>query len=750
MQVAYDGSGGHLGSADTQKLTLSTVYGSATAASAGYITGVNALFGADVQLNAREILISVDGADEVEARGLSLGDTGDVQVRSVVGSSITDSITIVANGAEGSMGVFSLRADTTLQAKNIYIETKADNGYGVLVQNSTQTDEPPEIRSRLVIDAEDTEIYAPNGGGLMAFSNGYLEVNGNLKVTAINAIDVRGHSTVLVNQDKTGVVTLNGDVVFETPNQAPDGNDYNSGDKLDADVTVNLTEGSSWTGRAYQQYSVKNESDEWVLTDSVALEDDRDEHYGFVTGFKLNIENGGVWNMTGDSFVNTASVGQGGSIIVSEAVKLVNAGSVALNDGTISLEGAGDQQVNINTMSGTGGTVNIATAANEDGTFATPRIHIETVESTAESPTTLAMNYTGITADDLSDDAASDLEQLASQSLTLGESETVAQTRTVAEGDIRGAVTQTVDQSGAVTGTKEAANTKLTDFGSVNAMSFVQWRNEINHLTRRLGDIRNAQGDIGAWARVYGGESQWGGANEVEMDHTTIQVGGDYRINNHWIAGGAFSYTDSDANLTSGEADGDSYSLAAYATYMADGGSFLDLIARYGHLKNDITAGNMDLDTSSSAFSLSAEMGHTFRFLEDRAYVEPQFEFTYGFIAGDDATASNGVKIDQDDFQSFVTRVGLRAGYDFPEKKGSFYGMLSYSYDWLGDVDGTATKGTNFADLSEDLGGGWVTYGIGAQFMMGDSAYFYGELERTSGGDIDNPYLFSAGVRMVF
>ena len=173
-------------------------------------------------------------------------------------------------------------------------------------------------------------------------------------------------------------------------------------------------------------------------------------------------------------------------------------------------------------------------------------------------------------------------------------------------------------------------------------------------------------------------------------------------------------------------------------------------ISRYGYLKNDITAGNMDLDTSSNAFSLSAEMGHTFRFIEDRAYVEPQFEFTYGFVSGDDATASNGVKIDQDDFQSFITRVGVRAGYDFPEKKGSFYGMFSYSYDWLGDADGVATKGDDRASLSEDLGGGWVTYGIGAQFMMGDSAYFYGELERTSGGDIDNPYLFSAGVRMTF
>ena len=52
--------------------------------------------------------------------------------------------------------------------------------------------------------------------------------------------------------------------------------------------------------------------------------------------------------------------------------------------------------------------------------------------------------------------------------------------------------------------------------------------------------------------------------------------------------------------------------------------------------------------------------------------------------------------------------------------------------------------------MNEDLGGGWVTYGIGAQFMMGGSAYLYGELERTSGGDIDNPYVFNVGLRWNF
>ena len=447
--------------------------------------------------------------------------------------------------------------------------------------------------------------------------------------------------------------------------------------------------------------------------------------------------------MTGDSFVNTVTVGDGGSIVVRKGVSVVNADKLTLSGGSISLQGDSAQQVNVNTLSGTGGTVNVATSVNGEGTLMTPKIQVKSVAADAANPVVFAVNYTGITSDVLTAENTKDLKALDIVSGTASVNEYVE------EGDINGAWERETLADG-TTSVTQSANTKLTDFSSVNAMSLVQWRNEINHLTKRLGDIRTSEGTIGAWARVYGGESQWGGANEVEMDHTTIQVGGDYRINNHWIAGAAFSYTDSRADLSNGDADGDSYSLAVYGTYTANGGSFLDVIGRYGYLKNDITAGNMALDTSSNALSISAEMGHTFRFINDAAYVEPQIEFSYGFISGDDVTASNGVRIDQDDYQSFVTRVGVRAGYDFPQKKGSFYGMFSYSYDWMGDADGTASKGDLRQALSQDLGGGWVTYGVGAQIMLGDSAYFYGELERTSGGDIDNPYLFSAGVRMTF
>lgn len=566
-----------------------------------------------------------------------------------LGGTNTQSITLRAEGpyAVGLAAVDGGRVHVQAKDLNIYVTAEtalASDGdaavYGILAQKST-TNSAPDA-SHLVIDAENTYVTVDYTGELTdknsvaaigALSEGKLTITGNLYASGPDVLATRGNAVVHINENNDRTVQLNGNIDFDYDGQT-------SGTGIDADVLINLSGSNSyWNGSVYKSWQPTN-------PDSDKLD---------VSGFQLGLSDGAQWTPAVVDSVNEGTHGQ----------EQIAVNKLAFNDGIINLVNVG-HTVEVESMTGTGGTINVAAERSQDGTFTT------------------------------------------------------------------------------------AANVKLADYNSLNAMSLVQWRNEINHLTKRLGDIRAAEGSIGAWARVYGGESQWGSGNEVEMDHTTIQVGGDYRVNNHWIVGGAFSYTDSDADLAKGAATGDSYSLAAYATYMADGGSFFDLIARYGYLKNDIDSGNMSLETGSSAFSLTAEMGHTFRFMEERAYIEPQVEFTYGFVSGDDDTASNGVKIEQDDFQSFVTRVGVRTGFDFPKKAGTIYGMVSYSYDFLGDADGMASEGNLRQALSEDLGGGWVSYGIGAQVMFGKSSYFYGELERTSGGEVDNPYLFNAGVRITF
>lgn len=54
---------------------------------------------------------------------------------------------------------------------------------------------------------------------------------------------------------------------------------------------------------------------------------------------------------------------------------------------------------------------------------------------------------------------------------------------------------------------KTTENASLEALRQFNAMTLAQWRNETNHVSKRLGDVRNNRGEIGAWARVYGYDS---------------------------------------------------------------------------------------------------------------------------------------------------------------------------------------------------------------------------------------------------
>ena len=654
----------------------------------------------------------------------------------ILGNSATQTIKINSQGA-ATVGLWAWRSgQITVEGKDLVVHVTADlnkdpagAAYGILAQNNSVPNDNQPDKATVIINAENTYVKADYVGeltedaaiaALLAMSEGHLHINGNLYAEGRYALVARGDSVVRINESNTKTIQLIGDIDFNYDKKS-------SGTGANADVLVNLSNADSfWKGSATVSYGTGKPSDEEKLS---------------VQNFQLGLSNGAQWNPTVVKETDGETTG----------TTQLAVNKLTFNDGIINLQTAG-QTVEIQKMSGTGGTINAEATKDDDGNFISSTVWIDEVSNTDGSTPSMTVKYNGITADDLSDVAA-DMESLAGQTIKVGEDGTgtqdaVDQTFNVEEGNIRGAVTSGYDADGNLL-THQAKNAKLTDYGALNSMTFVQWRNEINHLTKRLGDIRASESNIGAWARVYGGESQWKSNSEIEMDHTTIQVGADYRINNHWIAGAAFSYTDSDADLVKGQAKGDSYSLAAYATYMADGGSYLDLIARYGYLDNEMTSGNMSVDTQSNAFSLSVETGHMFRIME-QAYIEPQIEVTYGFISGDDATASNGVRLDQDDFQSLITRVGVRTGFEFPEKAGTIYAMLSYSYDFLGDADGTASQGGLREALNEDLGGGWVSYGIGAQFKLGDNAFAYGELERTSGGEIDNPYLFNVGFRWNF
>ena len=161
-----------------------------------------------------------------------------------------------------------------------------------------------------------------------------MDINGDLIINANNAVNVRGNSTVNINTDSQHTTVLNGDIVFETP--ATPENYHGSGQIINSYVNINLVgEESSWTGSAYQEYKI-NEADEKYQH---VVDMNVQPYQGNVTGFKLNISDGAVWNMTDDSFINNVNVADGGAVNVQENVKVFNAGDVALNNGNLNIQG---------------------------------------------------------------------------------------------------------------------------------------------------------------------------------------------------------------------------------------------------------------------------------------------------------------------------------------------------------------------------------------------------------------------------
>lgn len=316
----------------------------------------------------------------------------------------------------------------------------------------------------------------------------------------------------------------------------------------------------------------------------------------------------------------------------------------------------------------------------------------------------------------------------------------------VEQGLVNDAVTADVDENGQLFNVRTTKNTNLASYGSIAVLGAFLWRHDMNDLTKRMGELRDSPQGVGLWARAYGSEQEYGG---VDATNTSIQVGADYDVGYGWKVGGAFTYTDGSSDFSNGNAEHDSYGFAVYGSWLSENGQFVDLIAKYSRLDTDFAVNGMNGSYDNNAWSISAEYGWRFK-LAELAFVEPQVELTYGTLFGDDITASNGVRIEQDDFTSFIGRIGVRSGFYFPEKKGNIYARFSVLHDFDGEMESKASLGRARNTVTDDLGGTWVEYGVGANFNWTDRTYSYVDLERNSGGEVRENWRWNVGLRHVF
>ena len=178
----------------------------------------------------------------------------------------------------------------------------------------------------------------------------------------------------------------------------------------------------------------------------------------------------------------------------------------------------------------------------------------------------------------------------------------------------------------------------------------------------------------------------------------------------------------------------------------------MDLIAKYSRLDTDFALNGMNGGFHNNAYSVLAEYGWHLK-LGEYAFVEPQAELTYGQVLGDTFTMGNGVKVEQDDFDAFIGRIGVRGGFHFPDNKGVVYVRASVLHDFEGESMAVASlvNDSNVrSGIHEDLGGTWYEVGVGANFNVTDNTYTYVDLEKTSGGEVKENWRWNVGMRYVW
>lgn len=123
--------------------------------------------------------------------------------------------------------------------------------------------------------------------------------------------------------------------------------------------------------------------------------------------------------------------------------------------------------------------------------------------------------------------------------------------------------------------------------------SILVWRNDMNDMYKRMGDLRIGA-ESGLWARAYGGRISYDANNAyMKNSYWAAQVGMDKRLASGWHVGGAFGYNDGSATYRyGGKGDPKLYTLAAYATRVSEDGQYVDIVAKAGKLSNKFTAYN--------------------------------------------------------------------------------------------------------------------------------------------------------------
>ena len=543
-----------------------------------------------------------------------------------------------------------------------------------------------------VLFVEDGAVLNMAGGSITGANNA-----NNRKFNAINAYgedpDPTWHTDTIVNinQGTANDVVIVGDVRAANT----------------AIVNLNLnTDASSITGNLDQ-------SGPYV---------DKDDSAGTIN---LTLANKATWHAMGEYGIGYSYLEK-----------------LTLNDGSITMTNEEVQNIDINHLQGTGGELTLEADANLNTGF----FRVNNADTDAAAVHT---SYAGINADNVKD--AAGLEGLVKNSLKIHDDSAAKFDVHVNEGLLIGQMQ--ADTINHLDG-NVIANVKIAQSTTVDAISHLQnaaalsWRQEDATLSKRLGDLRQGDGDQGFWVRLNRGEFKY---DNAKNQNNFFQMGYD-KAGGDWHYGAAISRNSGKTTYGDATAKNRSLALTLYGTWLGDKGHYADIVLKEGRLSNDydISApiGFTHGHYKTWGSSISAEYGREIA-MGDKAYFTPQAQLSWLRIAGKDYTTANGIAISQDSQSSTIGRLGFELGSRLGDN-GNVYAKASVLHDFGGSADTRLSYNGVSTTYSNDLGDTWYEAGIGFNLKTKDNSYLYADVSKAFGGDYKTPWQWNVGMRWTF
>ncbi len=251
-----------------------------------------------------------------------------------------------------------------------------------------------------------------------------------------------------------------------------------------------------------------------------------------------------------------------------------------------------------------------------------------------------------------------------------------------------------------------------------------------------------------AWARVYGERLDLAtttpgtsGVSQVGASLTGLEAGLELApiagASGDWVIGLSAGITDLGADVTVdaglGRVEGSGLFVAGSATWLGDGGTYVDLQARVSRIDADLSAGGAVLaeNTSLTAFAAGVEVGRSFALGQGQS-LTPFGQLGYGSLSGGSFTGPDGALVDLGDTSSAQGRLGL-TWRSVLAGGGQIYasGRVEHQFD------PAATVTVDGIGIEAEAAATWAAVELGGSFPIAEGMQGFGAVSYA--GALDAP-----------